>query len=216
MNKMAFAFIGAGFGACAMYLADPGRGRRRRALLRDAAEHASHAARGVADMTARDVRHRASGLAARAIDRLVEEPVPLDSVVAERVRARLGRLVSHPRAIDVSVSHGAVTLSGPVFEAEVKQLVKGVEAVAGVAALENRLEPHADAAHVPALQGAGPRKVRVAGAPRLRWTPTARFIAGIAGVALVALSAPNRPIRGAGTGVTGIELIERAIFGSRW
>ena len=196
MNKISIAFAGAGLGAGAMYLLDPSGGRRRRARLAEAASHVSHRAQAITGMTARDVRHRASGLAARTLDQLVGEGAASDDVLVERVRARVGRLVSHPGAIDVVASGGAVTLKGPVFEAEVDQLMKGVAAVAGVTAVENSLEAHRDAAHVSALQGPGPRTVPAPSAKWLRWTPTTRLIAGVAGLALVALSSPNRPIRG--------------------
>ena len=215
MNKMRIALTGAAVGAATMYVLDPSRGRRRRARLRETALHTVHSTKAVAAMTARDVEHRVSGLAARTLDRLIEEPSPSDDVLAERVRARLGRLVSHPGAIDVIANNGTVTLSGPIFEAEVEQMLDGVGAVAGVASIENQLEPHRDAAHVPALQGPGPRIIPTPPEKWLRWTPTARLIAGIAGLALVALSSPRPPIRGAGTGIAGIELLERALLGSR-
>jgi hypothetical protein len=64
-------------------------------------------------------------------------------------------------AIDVVASGGTVTLKGPVFEAEVDQLMKGVAAVAGVTTVENSLEPHRDAAHVSALQGQGHGRFRL-------------------------------------------------------
>jgi hypothetical protein len=94
-------------------------------------------------------------------------------------------------------------------------LLKGVAAVPGVTSIDNRLDPHGNAAHVSALQGPGPRAVPSPSEKWLRWTPTARLIAGMAGLALVALSAPSRPRRGAATGITGVELIERAVFGRR-
>jgi len=131
------------------------------------------------------------------------------------VRARLGRLVSHPGAIDVTTNKGTVIVSGPIFDAEVGQLLKGVAAVPGVGAIENRLEPHRDADHVSALQGPGPREVARMPASWRRWSPTARLIAGVAGVALLALSSPNRPVRGAVTGIAGVELLERVLLGTR-
>jgi hypothetical protein len=212
MNKTTIALTGAGLGALTMYLMDTSRGRRRRARLREAASHLSHRTQAIAGMTARDVRHRLSGAAARTLDRLVEEEVPADDVLVERLRARLGRLVSHPGAIDVVASGGTVTLTGPVFEAEVDQLVEGVAAVAGVTAVENKLEPHHDAAHVSALQGPGPRTVPSPPATWLRWTPTARLIAAMAGLALLALSSTKHSVRGAATRITGVELIARAMF----
>jgi hypothetical protein len=198
-----------------MYFADPREGRRRRARLREMSVHAAHTLNDVAGMTSRDVQHRVSGLAARALDRLVEEGAPADDVLVARVRARLGRLVSHPGAIDVTANNGTVTVSGPIFEAEVEQLLEGIAAVTGVTAIENRLEAHRDAGHVSALQGPGPREVPRMPAIWRRWSPTARLIAGVAGLALVALSSPNRPVRGAATGMAGVELLERALWGVR-
>jgi hypothetical protein len=215
MNRTTIALAGVGLGAAAMYLLDPSRGRRRRARLAEAASHVSHRAQAVAGMTARDVRHRVSGLAARTLDQLVEEGTPSNEVLVERVRARLGRLVSHPGAIDVVASGGTVTLKGPVFEAEVDQLMKGVAAVAGVTTVENGLEPHRDAAHVSALQGPGPRTISSPPAAWLRWTPTTRLIAGVTGLALLAVSSPRRLIRGAATGIAGLELMQQALSGMR-
>jgi hypothetical protein len=212
MNKITIALTGAGLGAAAMYLMDPSRGRRRRARLGEAASHVSHRAHDIAGMTARDLRHRLSGAAARTLDRLVEEGVPADEVLVERVRARLGRLVSHPGAIDVIANSGTVTLTGPVFAAEVDQLIEGVATIAGVATVENKLEPHHDAAHVSALQGPGPRTVPSPPATWLRWTPTARLIAAMAGLALLALSSTKHSVRADATRITGAELISRAIF----
>ena len=212
MNKITIALTGAGLGAAAMYLMDPSRGRRRRARLGEAASHVSHRAHAIAGMTARDVRHRLSGAAARTLDRLVEEGVPADDVLVERVRARLGRLVSHPGAIDVVASGGTVTLAGPLFEAEVDQLIDGVAAVGGVTAVENKLEPHRDAEHVSALQGPGPRMVPSPSATWRRWTPTARLIAAVAGLALLALSSTKHSVGRGATRITGAELISRALF----
>jgi hypothetical protein len=87
-----------------------------------------------------------------------------------------------------------------------------VAAVAGVTAVENKLEPHRDAAHVSALQGPGPRTVPSRSATWLRWTPTARLVAGMAGLALLALSSTKHSVRGDATRITGAELISRAMF----
>jgi hypothetical protein len=215
MNKVVITLTGAALGAGIMFLFDPGRGRRRRARLGEAATHVSHRTQTIARLTARDVRHRLTGAAARALDRLVVEPAPDDDVLVERVRARLGRLVSHPGAIEVVASAGTVTLKGPVFDAEVDQLLRGVAAVAGVTAVEHKLKPHGDAVHVSALQGRGPHTAQGPAANWLRWTPTSRLAAGVAGVALLALSMPKRPLRGAAATVWGVELIAGALLGDR-
>jgi hypothetical protein len=123
-------------------------------------------------------------------------------------------LVSHPGAIDVTAKKGTVTLSGPIVEAEVEQLLKGVRAVAGVTAIENRLEPHPG------------RRTRV-GAARTRSARSAADACAMeamesnctrdrrrggccAGGALVA----EGPVRGAATGIAGVELLERALWGT--
>lgn len=93
-----------------------------------------------------------------------------------------------------------------------EQLVKGVAAVPGVTAIENRLESHRGAGHVSALQGPGPLKRGRMPASWRRWPPSARFAAGAIGLALLALPAPNRPLRTA-AGVAGVELLERALLG---
>jgi BON domain-containing protein len=214
MNKLLVSLASAGTGAGMMYMLDPHEGRRRRARLRKAVVHATRTATAVTTMTSRDVEHRLAGVAARVRHRLAEEPEPIDDVLAERVRARLGRLVSHPGAIEVTASEGTVTLSGPIFQAEVEHVLNGVAAVAGVKAIENRLQAHANAGHGSALQGPGPRHVPQAPAKWFRWTPAGRLVAGMAGLTLLAVASPRRPIRAAG-GLAGAELLERAIFGAR-
>ena len=191
MHKLLIGLTGAGAGAVIMYMADPHEGRRRRARLREIGERSGHAFIAAAGMTSRDVQHRVSGVAARMLRRVIEEPEPTDEVLVERVRARLGRLVSHPGAIEVTARGGTITLVGPIFKAEVEQLLEGIAAVPGVTAIDNRLDAHVEASHVSALQGPGPRKITRAPATWLRWTPTRRLLAGIAAVAFVAASAPR-------------------------
>ncbi len=55
---------GMAVGALAMYVFDPQRGRRRRALARDKAIHAAHVAGDRFGATSRDLRNRAQGLVA--------------------------------------------------------------------------------------------------------------------------------------------------------
>jgi osmotically-inducible protein OsmY len=63
-----------------------------------------------------------------------------DDVVAERVRAELGRVVSQPGAVVVAVEHGVVTLSGQATEREREDLIAVTRWVRGVRDLEDRLE----------------------------------------------------------------------------
>ena len=191
VNMLLVGLAGAGAGAATMYMADPQEGRRRRARLREMGGRAGHGLAAAAAMTSRDVEHRLRGVAARTLRLLIEEPEPIDDVLVDRVRARLGRLVSHPGAIAVTATQGIITVTGPIFEAEIEQVLKGIAAVRGVTAIDNRLQAHADAVHVSALQGPGPRKVPRAPGPWSRWTPTSRLLAAIAAVAIVAAATPH-------------------------
>jgi hypothetical protein len=198
-----------------MYFADPQEGRRRRARLRDVVVHTSHILETATGRTTRDIENRTAGLAARAAASLVPQPPPIDDVLAARVRARLGRLVSHPGAIEAKAASGRITLSGPVFEAEVEQLLEGVRAVPGVTHVENQLESHAQAGDISALQGPGPLKLHGAPSDWVPWTPATRVMAGATGLALMAWAARHRTMRGTAVGLTGFELLEQAVCDAR-
>lgn len=209
------ALANLGVGAGMMYFADPQEGKRRRARLRDAVVHTAHIVEAAACTASRDAEHRFVGLAARARAAVVGKPAPTDEVLAARVRTRVGRLVSHPGAIDVTATSGRITLSGQVFGGEVDQLVNGVREVSGVIGIDNQLEAHAEAGAVSALQGPGPRKIYTAPTAWVRWTPTTRVMAGAAGLALIALASRRRTVRETAVGLAGFELLEQAVRGAR-
>jgi osmotically-inducible protein OsmY len=146
-------FIGGiGIGAGLMYMLDPDRGSRRRALVRDKIISAANRVPDAAGATARDLRNRASGVVAGAKSLLKSDEVS-DEVLVERVRSELGRVISHPRAIEVVAEQGRVTLSGPVLADEVVELISRVSSVRGVTGVENQLEVHEQVGDVPGLQG---------------------------------------------------------------
>ncbi len=212
MTKGQIALAGLCVGAGLMYLADPDEGRRRRRRLRDAAAHRVHVVRGAAVTTSRDVQHRAAGLVARVRGLTAAGTAPIDDVLVARVRARLGHLVSHPRAIDVTAADGVVTLSGPVFEGEVARMLADVARVPGVRRVASELHPHARAERVPALAGVGPLKP-----PPAFWsrgTPAVRLVAGVAGAGLVAYAMRKPTIAAAATELAGLALIDRAVSGA--
>lgn len=154
MGKQENFLVGLVLGAGLMYLLDPDRGRRRRALLRDQFVHGAHELEdlsGSALSAARDLRNRARGVAAEARGRLRNEEVD-DTILEARVRSELGRLTSHPSSVAVTAEHGRVTLTGHILTAEVEALVDGVQGVAGVVDVINRLEER-DAWDVPDWQG---------------------------------------------------------------
>jgi hypothetical protein len=99
-----------------------------------------------------DLTHRAEGLLARARGAFHRGPVD-DDVLVERVRAKLGRLVSHPHAIETHATDGCVRLRGPILQSEVPRLVRGVARVPGVREVLNALDVHASADNIHALHG---------------------------------------------------------------
>ena len=106
-----------------------------------------------------------------------------DGRLVERVRSKLGRVCSHPHAIDVYVHDGEVTLIGPVMADEVRDLLTAAASVRGVHSVINELEPHDSADGIPSLQGEG----RVAGSSvdlmQANWAPATRALVGAAAVA---------------------------------
>jgi osmotically-inducible protein OsmY len=143
-------------GAAIMYLFDPDRGARRRALARDQAARAKHKLGDGLDATARDLGNRAKGTAAELRSRFRREVVD-DTILHERVRSAIGHVASHPSAIEVSVSDGRVTLQGPLLEQEMDRLLRAVGRVSGVSEVVNELEVHREPGSVPSLQGEGSR-----------------------------------------------------------
>ena len=159
MTNRGSLLAGAGLGTALTYFLDPGRGARRRARIRDATAHAVTLTKRGMGKAGRDARHRAYGTAA-SLGSLVRHDEVDDQILAERIRAKLGRLVSHAHAVDVDVSDGVATLKGPILEQESNRLVRAVGRIRGVQHVIDRLERHEQAGHVPALQG-GRARTRV-------------------------------------------------------
>lgn len=204
--SLAALLAGGGLGAALALLLDPAAGRRRRALLRDRAVHLYKESGGAVEAAARDAINRARGLVAETRGLLQPDDAP-DDVVRERVRSSLGLHVSHPRAVEVAVADGHVTLTGPIVAHELEPLVAAVSRVRGVKALENRLTAHAEAAGVPGLQGGRERRP----SSQRSWPPALRALAGTAGAALLARAAGMRRLGGFTLGTVGVGLLARAM-----
>ncbi len=143
-NALAPLLLGAAVGLVVMYLFDPGRGNRRRALLRDRLEHARHAGSDSLGHRGRDLRNRASGAVA-GLRSHVQHDEAGDAVLVDRVRSALGRVVSRPSAIDVTASDREVTLSGRVRADEAEELLDATRHVKGVDFVVNHLDVRSDA-----------------------------------------------------------------------
>jgi gas vesicle protein len=173
---------GAGVGAALAFLFDPNRGNARLALARDKIRRASRMTREGLDATARDMGNRARGIAAATRGRLSRSRVG-DRTLVERVRAVLGRLCSHPRAIDVFARDGEITLRGPILSGEVTGLLSAVASVRGVSDVHNEMEAHETAEGVPSLQGDGRVGAPVPDIMQHRWAPATRALVGAGAIA---------------------------------
>lgn len=133
VNKPLAALGAAAAGALAMYYLDPELGARRRALL------ASLVREGFPDE-----RHAGRGRFARRTPLVRAHGDPRsDAELRERVRAALDHMVSHPRALHVSVDNGVVRLSGRVLAAEREGVLEQVQRIPGVRRLVDTVTAHA-------------------------------------------------------------------------
>jgi uncharacterized membrane protein len=199
-----------GLGAGLMYFLDPNLGRRRRALARDQVVSALSRVDDCLDATVRDLTHRAEGLAASARSLFAAGRAP-DEVLVERVRAKIGRYVSHPGSIEVTAHNGRVMLRGPVLAREVDRLLSAVAAVPGVAGVENRLEVHEQAGNVPGLQGGRRRPGERPNLLEENWAPATRLIAGSVGFGLMANCLARRTPLAVLLGTAGFGLLLRSV-----
>jgi hypothetical protein len=183
-NQNWMLLSGAALGASAMYLLDPRTGARRRALIRDQMVRAGHKTGDALDALGRDAANRARGLAAETRGRLRGETSDARKL-QERVRAELGRVVSHPSAIDVFVSaDGCVCLTGPVLMEEADQAISAIQSVKGVGEVDDRLERHATADNIPSLQGGRTRPGRRSALMQSSWSPTTKALVCMGSTAL--------------------------------
>jgi uncharacterized membrane protein len=200
---------GLGLGAGLMYIFDPDKGRRRRALARDQMKHMSRMLSRAMTATSRDLTHRVHGAVAEGGKIFRREDVS-DDALTHRVRTQIGRSVSHPHAISVTVNDGHVVLSGPVLAHESSRLISGVLSVPGVKAVENVLTVHTNPENISSLQGGRPRTGDRFALMQTNWSPTTRLIAGLAGGALMANCLARRDLVGSALGAMGFGLFMRS------
>jgi len=130
---------GLGLGAALMYVLDPERGKRRRAIVRDKTLSGARKTGDKIAARSRDRKNRARGVGAE-LKSLTKSQETNDPILEERVRAELGRAVARPASIDVVAIAGTVILSGAVRTNELDELLSSVRGVPGVEDVENRLE----------------------------------------------------------------------------
>lgn len=146
---------GLGLGALLMFVLDPDKGRRRRALVRDKLLRLADSVGDLREWTkgqAENVRNHAWGYVAEARSYLQQEEQDVsDTKLVARVRSEMGRIVSHPGAVTVIALAGQLTLQGPVLAAELPNLLTCVESIPGVKVIKNQLEIHESALESPSF-----------------------------------------------------------------
>lgn len=126
--KQLLGLVAAAAGAAAtMYYFDPDMGPRRRAALRERLV-------GGPQYAGRVLARRATGWKGHERHS--------DAQLRDRVRSRLGQLVSHPGAVNVEVEDAVVRLSGSVLRLEQDGLLTRVRDMPGVRRVINAMSAH--------------------------------------------------------------------------
>ena len=210
MNRAVLSVCCAAGGALLAYWLDPVSGRRRRALAADRLAHAAREGRHFTELAVRDATNRSIGLAAEARALLAGWSAD-DAILVPRVRAQLGRLVSHPHGLHVAARSGRVTLSGPILSREAGAALRCARQVHGVTEVEDRMTRYDSAGRIPALQGGvarpGPARWEFA---QQSWAPSARVLAGAIGALLLARAFVRRGPLAALMGLAGGGLLARS------
>ncbi|HZQ62439.1 MAG TPA: hypothetical protein VFC24_13875 [Casimicrobiaceae bacterium] len=202
---------GVAVGAVAMYMLDPDRGRRRRAITRDKVQRFANDTVRLANQATRDTRQRLHGLNARLQQRMTRrDDESVDELrLIERVRSAMGRCVSHPHAIQVGANGTTVVVSGPILRHELPELLATVRAIPGVTGVDNHLDVHDAGDRVPSLQGEGRARLRNAG-PQA-WTPTMRLAALVGGGVLALYGLAKRNTSGLLLASAGLGVAARVV-----
>ncbi len=145
---------GMGLGAGLMFVLDPDRGRRRRAVARDkvmrfgkdAAWHANKQARNAAN----HVKGTIAEYQARVRDRFRDID---DDQLVRRVAAQVGHVVSHPGSLQITVEDGCAVIRGPILRQELDILTKRLDETRGIRHYDLQVDIHESAEDVPELQG---------------------------------------------------------------
>jgi uncharacterized protein YwbE len=152
LKKAGLTVAGICAGMVTEYLMDPERGRARRAKLRDKSAHMTRGMNPDLNGLTHDMSNRGRGMVMAARYRITGRWTD-DSVLHDRVRAELGRVVSHPHAVQVRVDGGTVTLVGDVLADEEKQARHAVKRIPGVKDVDTQWTVHEEPGDVPTLQG---------------------------------------------------------------
>lgn len=164
----------------AAYFLDRQHGSERRSRFARKAERLASAAVDGVSLGFKDTSHRLFGRARQVWLTTRRDQVD-DRVLSERIRSRMGRILSRPHKVQVVCDKGVVTLWGEAPQHEIGELTQAVAAVAGVKEVLDHIEVHESAAEPACEQNA---LLEARHAIRLNWSPWQRLLASVAGAAL--------------------------------
>jgi osmotically-inducible protein OsmY len=127
-----------------MYLLDPSDGARRRALIRDKANHWLAEAGDFFRKTGQHLANRTRGMAHDTRAMFQRDEVS-DRQLNERIRSRVGHL-GQSSTVNFVVMDGRVTVTGQCKPGDVDALLSTVQGTPGVASIVNLLEVNDTAA----------------------------------------------------------------------
>jgi len=208
-NTWAWGAFGFAAGAGTAWALDPATGARHRAEVGQKAIHAGHLAAQLGGKVWRDGRNRLRGALAELSSTFTPDEVD-EIVLAERVRSHLGRVCSHPGAIEVRSAGGAVTLEGDVLASEHAPLLACARTVRGVHDVKDGLRVHPSAAGIPALQG-GRARGEVPELFQENWAPSIRVLVGGLGLGLIGYGLASRTALGTVLGTFGLAALLRTL-----
>lgn len=137
-DKQIALFVGAGLGAALMFMLDPARGARRRALVRDKTVKVLRQGGRAIHNRGEDIGHRLTGAAHEWKAKRL--PPPANDQLEERIRAELGHKVEHSRAIIVAAEEGNVTLKGYALRDELEDVLDTARHVNGVRKVRSEMQ----------------------------------------------------------------------------
>lgn len=180
-----------GAGAGLMYFLDPTAGRKRRKMFADQCARMQRDFSCFLDKGLCDLTNRVDGAMAETRGLLSTDQRCDDRVLHDRVRSKLGRYVSHPRAIHIEACDGVVRLRGHVLSSEVTPLVSALRMLRGVKHLDNQLEVHTEP-DIAALQGGAQRSTSHSLFSPATFAPGTQLALGAASTALMLMGAAAR------------------------
>ena len=200
--------VAVGAGALTAYLADPEVGDKRRARLVTNTKRLLQRVGQDAKISLRDTGHRLAGMAASLRSQLrADQPSP--EVLEQRIRSRIGRVISRPQCVHVLCDRGLTILWGTVPKNEIYPVLHAVREVPGVHEIQEHLET-SEPEHL--SEGCFDSLNQVNKAIRLNWSPSKRLFVGGVGAALTIYGLRKKAGVGKASILLGAGLITRSLM----